>query len=437
LANWVLALPLLLWLLLVSMGAAAAAVVAWFAILLTGRMPGRLGDYLVGVLRYGWRVSAFLFGLTDRYPGFRVVAGYVDLADQPAVLYSAQPLDRNRLTVLFRLALLVPALLFVLPAVIVLVTWLVVAWWCVLVVGRWPDVLRRNVAGCFRYLLRFAGYAWLIVDVFPPVIPDPEPLTVGDAATFVRIRPDPREVTGPPWPRLVGGEAYQPPGLLRWPITIGVVAVGIASVAVAGLPTGQTGPSPSEHATAPPPTSSPAVSSTAPAPSPTQVSGTGPSAGQGVLADLQRRLLPPPPGYGVDEVLGYPDAPPAVFEQPADVGSTPVGYLGGYEGDYSPASSALLLEIVLLRFSSPQDAARFEMSASVIPQGQSPQRSAFAAIPGAIAVDGTSPSPTCCDHAVAARKGSVLMLVDDSTQGPGPAPADLAAWAEQQYARLQ
>jgi hypothetical protein len=97
--NWLLALPLLVWLMLLSSGALAVVAGAWFAIVLTGRMPGSLGDYLMAVLRYGWRVRAFLFGLTDRYPRFRLVAGYVDPGDYPALFFSAQPLDRNRLAV--------------------------------------------------------------------------------------------------------------------------------------------------------------------------------------------------------------------------------------------------------------------------------------------------------------------------------------------------
>ena len=108
LVNWLLALPFLLWLVIVSYGAVVVLVVGWFAIVVTGRMPGRLGDYLMGVLRYGWRACAFLFGLTDRYPAFRLVAGYLDPADHPAVFYSAQPLSRRRATVLFRLVLIVP-----------------------------------------------------------------------------------------------------------------------------------------------------------------------------------------------------------------------------------------------------------------------------------------------------------------------------------------
>jgi hypothetical protein len=57
LVNWLLAFPLLFELSLVSVGAVVVVVVSWFAIVCTGRMPGWLGDYVMGVLRYGWRVG--------------------------------------------------------------------------------------------------------------------------------------------------------------------------------------------------------------------------------------------------------------------------------------------------------------------------------------------------------------------------------------------
>lgn len=52
----------------------AASVVAWvgFAIvLITGRMPGGIERFLVGTLQWSTRVTAWLWGLTDRYPPFR------------------------------------------------------------------------------------------------------------------------------------------------------------------------------------------------------------------------------------------------------------------------------------------------------------------------------------------------------------------------------
>ena len=52
-----------------------AVVVAWFAILITGRYPRPLFDFVVGVGRYTTRVVAYAFVLsTDRYPPFRLAA---------------------------------------------------------------------------------------------------------------------------------------------------------------------------------------------------------------------------------------------------------------------------------------------------------------------------------------------------------------------------
>jgi hypothetical protein len=56
-------------------GAIVAAIVAWFAILFTGRFPRGLFDYMVGVGRWENRVVAYAFIMTtDEYPPFRLSA---------------------------------------------------------------------------------------------------------------------------------------------------------------------------------------------------------------------------------------------------------------------------------------------------------------------------------------------------------------------------
>jgi Domain of unknown function (DUF4389) len=71
LVKWLLAFPHYVVLGLLGMGAVVAIVASWFAILVTGRYPQALFDYVVGVGRWSVRVNAYAFPLvTDRYPPF-------------------------------------------------------------------------------------------------------------------------------------------------------------------------------------------------------------------------------------------------------------------------------------------------------------------------------------------------------------------------------
>ena len=71
LVKWLLAIPHYIVLVFLSLGAFFAVVVAWFAILFTGRYPRGLFDYVVGVGRWWLRVQAYAALLvTDRYPPF-------------------------------------------------------------------------------------------------------------------------------------------------------------------------------------------------------------------------------------------------------------------------------------------------------------------------------------------------------------------------------
>ncbi len=71
LVKWFLAIPHYVVLIFLAIGAFFAVVIAWFAILFTGRYPRGLFDYVVGVARWGLRVNAYAYLLTtDRYPPF-------------------------------------------------------------------------------------------------------------------------------------------------------------------------------------------------------------------------------------------------------------------------------------------------------------------------------------------------------------------------------
>jgi hypothetical protein len=71
LVKWLLAIPHFILLGFLFIAAAVCIVIAWFAILFTGRYPRGLFGFVVGVGRWGLRVSAYAFLLTtDRYPPF-------------------------------------------------------------------------------------------------------------------------------------------------------------------------------------------------------------------------------------------------------------------------------------------------------------------------------------------------------------------------------
>ena len=73
LVKWFLAIPHYVVLIFLNLAAFVVAIVAWFAILFTGRYPRGLFDFVVGVLRWQIRVAAYAFLLTtDRYPPFRL-----------------------------------------------------------------------------------------------------------------------------------------------------------------------------------------------------------------------------------------------------------------------------------------------------------------------------------------------------------------------------
>ena len=68
--KWLLAIPHVIVLFFLTMAGIVVYVLAWFAILFTGRFPRDMFDFLVGIGRWGLRVNAYVYLMRDEYPPF-------------------------------------------------------------------------------------------------------------------------------------------------------------------------------------------------------------------------------------------------------------------------------------------------------------------------------------------------------------------------------
>jgi hypothetical protein len=172
-----LALPHVAWLLLWSLAVVFAALAAWVVALVSGRVPDPLQRFLAAYVRYGTHLSAFVYLVGRRFPGFTGREGSygIDLEIDRAP-------RQSRWKTLFRAVLAIPAFLLAgaLGGVASVVAFL--AWWYALVTRRMPEGLRNLGAACIRYSAQTWAYALLVTDRYPyaaPVLreraPEPEP----------------------------------------------------------------------------------------------------------------------------------------------------------------------------------------------------------------------------------------------------------------------
>jgi hypothetical protein len=187
LVKWLLLIPHVIVLFFLWIAFVVLSVVAFFAILFTGRYPRAIFDFNVGVLRWTWRVSFYSYNAlaTDRYPPFSLA----DVADYPARLEVEYPASLSRGLVLVKWWLLA------LPHYLIVGVFAGGAWggwsaandsgsWtsgggligllvCIVAVvllftGRYPRQIFDFVMGMNRWVFRVAAYATLMTDEYPP-----------------------------------------------------------------------------------------------------------------------------------------------------------------------------------------------------------------------------------------------------------------------------
>jgi hypothetical protein len=183
----ILVVPQAVVLLFVGVAAFCVVVFGWFASLVLGRFPEPAARFVVQYLRWNLRVTAYLYLMTDRYPPFHG-------DDDPAypVRMAADPGPLNRLAVLFRIVLGLPAWALSILLGEGLGAFSVVTWVLTLVLGRIPEPIFEASAMVLRFSARVNGYLSLVTSEWPWG-------SFGDRA-------EPGELVG------FGGPAYPPAG---------------------------------------------------------------------------------------------------------------------------------------------------------------------------------------------------------------------------------
>jgi uncharacterized protein DUF4389 len=186
--KWILAIPHYILLAFLWLTLFVLTIVAFFAILITGRYPRGIFDFNVGVLRWTWRVAFYSYGAlgTDRYPPFTLD----DVPDYPARLEVAYPEQLSRGLVLVKWWLLaIPQYIvtgiflgggsyaaskvdhwfwgigFETGLIGILVLFAGVA---LVFTGRYPPGLFDFTVGLDRWVARVAAYVLLMRDEYPP-----------------------------------------------------------------------------------------------------------------------------------------------------------------------------------------------------------------------------------------------------------------------------
>jgi len=140
-------------------------VLAWFALLIEGRLPSFLQRFLGAFLRYQGQVTAWFGLLSARYPD------PLHTLEHPLRIELPERPRQPRLETLFRLPLALPALVLTSVFNVVLTLVSVAAWFVALALGRTTVGLQELGTFCLRYQLETQAFVTLLTPAYPRLAP--------------------------------------------------------------------------------------------------------------------------------------------------------------------------------------------------------------------------------------------------------------------------
>ncbi len=188
-----LAIPHIIWIALWGIAVFFVAILSWFIVLFTARLPRGLHSFQSAYVRYATHLGAYLFLAANPYPGFTGAAG-----SYPIDVTVEEPDRQNRWKTAFRGILAAPAIalssalgsfafggggggsyqgesrsadeqawIYLADQLSVAVVVALLGWWACMALGRAPMGFRDLVAYCLRYSAQTFGYVLFLTDRYP------------------------------------------------------------------------------------------------------------------------------------------------------------------------------------------------------------------------------------------------------------------------------
>jgi hypothetical protein len=139
------------------------------ATLLTGKFPKPLEKFMIGYWRWSWKLTAYFFCLTDKYPDFTFSE-----SEHPAKLTLLHEEKNSRLwalaTILFPIKLIatIPHIIAIIVLGIVASMAIFLGPLVTLAVGRYPKSFQNLIVGYMRWVQRLAAFIFCMTSKYPP-----------------------------------------------------------------------------------------------------------------------------------------------------------------------------------------------------------------------------------------------------------------------------
>ena len=191
--RYLLVIPLFIIGFFIAIGAYVSVLVAWFAIVFTGRYPEGLYNFVSRAVRFGGRVQSYLMLAADPYPPF-------DLDEHPEypvrVPLGPRKASYSRLKTGLRIIIGIPVILINYALGVVANVATLISWFWILITGKQNEGLHNAIKLGMAYHVRSAAYFALLTEDWPPFSPEGGS-ALGPGEEHTTLPPSPAPTTTP------------------------------------------------------------------------------------------------------------------------------------------------------------------------------------------------------------------------------------------------